>query len=70
MGRKKNDEIPKSDFEVKESQDLLSFDSDADLGECVAAFNFCDNTDNDLNASSIDRCEGLLLKKASMTVMK
>jgi len=32
MGRKKNDEIPKSDFKVKESQDLLSFDSDVDLG--------------------------------------
>ena len=52
MGRKKNDEIPKSDFEVKESQDLLSFDSDADLGKCVATFNFCDNTDNDLNTST------------------
>ena len=62
MGRKKNDEIPKSDFEVKESQDLLSFDSDADLGECVAAFNFCDNTDNDLNTSSIDGDEKAIIK--------
>lgn len=44
MGRKKNDEIPKSDFDVKESQDFLSFDSEADLGECVASFSFGANT--------------------------
>lgn len=67
MGRKKNDEIPKSDFDVKESQDLLSFDSDADLGECVAAFSFCDNTDNDLNTSSIDIDEEAILLKSSTT---
>jgi len=67
MGRKKNDEIPKSDFEVKESQDLLSFDSDADLGECVASFSFCDNTDNDLNASSIDIGEEAILLKSNTT---
>lgn len=53
MGRKKNDEIPKSDFDVNESQDLLSFDSEADLGECVASFSFCNNADNYLCASSI-----------------
>jgi len=40
MGRKKNDEIPKSDFEVKESQDLLSFDSDADLGNVLQLSTF------------------------------
>lgn len=67
MGRKKNDEIPKSDFEVTESQDLLSFDSDADLGEYVASFSFCDNTDNDLNASSIDVDEEAILIKSSTT---
>ena len=67
MGRKKNDEIPKSDFDVKESQDLLSFDSDADLGECVASFSFCDNTDNDLNTSSIDVDEEAILLKSSTT---
>ena len=67
MGRKKNDEIPKSDFEVKESQDLLSFDSDADLGECVVAFNFCDNTDNDLNTSSINVDEEAISIKSSTT---
>ena len=65
MGRKKNDEIPKSDFEVKESQDLLSFDSNAELGECVASFSFCDNTDNDLNTSSIDVDEEAILLKSS-----
>ena len=67
MGKKKNDEIPKSDFEVKESQDLLSFDSDADLGECVASFNFCDNTDNDLNTSSIDIDKEAILIKSNTT---
>ena len=67
MGRKKNDEIPKSDFEVKESQDLLSFDSDTDLGECVASFSFCDNTDNDLNTFSIDIDEEAILLKSSTT---
>ena len=67
MGRKKNDEIPKSDFEVKESQDILSFDSDADLGQCVASFNFCDNADNDLNTSSINVDEEALLIKSSTT---
>ena len=70
MGRKKNDEIPKSDFEFTESQDLLSFDSDADLGECVVAFNFCDNTDNDLNTSSIDVDEEAILLKSSTTEIK
>ena len=65
MGRKKNDEIPKSDFDVKESQDFLSFDSNADLGECVASFSFCDNTDNDLNTSSIDIDEEAILIKSS-----
>ena len=70
MGRKKNDEIPKSDFEVTESQDLLSFDSDADLRKCVAAFNFCDNTDNDLNTSSIDVDEEAILLKSSTTEIK
>ncbi|WP_288327009.1 hypothetical protein [uncultured Clostridium sp.] len=67
MGKKKNDDIPKSDFEVKESQDLLSFDSATDLGECVAAFNFCDNTDNNLNTSSIDVDEEEILLKSSTT---
>ena len=67
MGRKKNAEIPKSDFEVKESQDLLSFDNDADLGECIATFNFCDNTDNGLNTSSIDVDEESILIKSSTT---
>ena len=67
MGRKKNDEIPKSDFEVTESQDLLSFDSDTDLGQCVASFNFCNNTDNDLNTSSIDGDEEAILLKSSTT---
>lgn len=67
MGRKKNDEIPKSDFEVKELQDLLSFDSDADLGECVATFSFCDNANNDLNTSSIDVDEESILIKSSTT---
>ncbi|MGG7175709.1 hypothetical protein ACQPV1_20770 [Clostridium neonatale] len=65
MGRKKNDEIPKSDFEVKESQDLLSFDSDTDLGQCVASFNFCNNANNDLNTSSIDGGEEAILIKSS-----
>ena len=68
MGRKKNDEIPKSDFDVKESQDLLSFDSDADLGECVASFSFCDNTDNDLNASSIDVDEEAIIKSRTTEI--
>lgn len=68
MGRKKNDEIPKSDFDVKESQDLLSFDSDADLGECVAAFSFCDNTDNDLNTSSIDVDEEAIIKSSTTEI--
>ena len=67
MGRKKNDEMPKSDFDVKESQDLLSFDSNADLGECVATFSFCDNTNNDLNTSSIDIDEEAILIKSSST---
>ena len=52
MGRKKNDAIPKSDFDIKESQDLLSFDSEADLGECITSFNFCDNADANSNTSS------------------
>lgn len=65
MGRKKNDEIPKSDFEVNESQDLLSFDSDVDLGECVASFSFCDNTDDDLNTSFIDIDEEAILIQSS-----
>ena len=68
MGRKKNDDIPKSDFEVTESQDLLSFDSDADLGECVASFSFCDNTDNDLNASSIDVDEEAIIKSRTTEI--
>lgn len=67
MGRKKNDDIPKSDFEVKESQDLLSFDSDADLGECVASFSFCDNTDNDLNNSSINIDEEAIFIQSNTT---
>lgn len=65
MGRKKNDEIPKSDFEVKESQDLLSFDSEADLGECVASFSFGSNTDNDLNTSSINISEEAISTKSN-----
>lgn len=67
MGRKKNDEIPKSDFEVTESQDLLSFDSNANLGECVASFSFCDNTDDDLNTSFIDIDEEAILIQSSTT---
>ncbi|VDG72159.1 Uncharacterised protein [Clostridium carnis] len=68
MGRKKNDEIPKSDFEVNESQDLLSFDSDTDLGQCVASFSFCNNTDNDLNASSIDVDEEAIIKSSTTEI--
>lgn len=49
MGRKKNDEIPKSDFEVNESQDLLSFDSNENLGECIASFSFDNKSDSDLD---------------------
>ena len=47
--RTKNDEIPKSDFEVNESQDLLCFDSTENLGECIAAFSFGNSSDSDLN---------------------
>ena len=47
--RKKNDEIPKSDFEVNESQDLLCFDSTENLGECIAAFSFGNSSDSDLD---------------------
>lgn len=65
MGRKKNDEIPKSDFDVNESQDILSFDSEADLGECVASFSFGANTDNDLNTSSIDIAEEAISTKSN-----
>ena len=49
MVRKKNDEIPKSDFEVNESQDLLCFDSTENLGECIAAFSFGNSSDSDLD---------------------
>lgn len=70
MGRKKNDEIPKSDFEVKESQDLLSFDSDVDLGECVASFSFNTNSYNDLNTSSIGIDEEAILIKSSTAGIK
>ncbi|CAI3238680.1 conserved hypothetical protein [Clostridium neonatale] len=66
MGRKKNDEIPKSDFEVKESQDLLSFDSEADLGECVASFSFGANTYDDSNASSINIAEEAISTKSNV----
>lgn len=54
MRRKKNDEIPKNDFDVNESQDLLSFDRKADLGECVATFSFSNSSDSDLNNASDD----------------
>lgn len=54
MGRKKNDEIPKSDFEVNESQDLLSFDSNENLGECIASFSFGNSSDSDIDISSND----------------
>lgn len=70
MGRKKNDEIPKSDFDVKESQDLLSFDSEADLGECVTSFSFNTSSDNDLNTSSIDITEEAILIKPNTTEIK
>ncbi|WP_125149413.1 MULTISPECIES: hypothetical protein [Clostridium] len=49
MVRKKNDDIPKSDFEVNESQDLLCFDSTENLGECIAAFSFGNSSDSDLD---------------------
>lgn len=49
MGKKKNDEIPKSDFEVNESEDLLSFDSNENLGDCIATFSFGNSFDSDLN---------------------
>ncbi|MDU4848485.1 hypothetical protein [Clostridium sp.] len=52
MGRKKNDEIPKSDFEVNESQDLLSFDSNENLGECIASFSFGNSSYSDIDISS------------------
>lgn len=65
MGRKKNDEIPKSDFDVNESQDLLSFDSEADLGECVVSFGFNTNSDSDLNTSPIDIAEEAILIKSN-----
>ena len=52
MVRKKNDEIPKSDFEVNESQDLLSFDSEADIGDCVAISNFNFSLDSNLDMTS------------------
>ena len=52
MGRKKNNDIPKSDFEVNESQDLLSFDSNENLGECIASFSFCNSSDSDIDISS------------------
>ena len=70
MGRKKNDEIPKSDFDVKESQDLLSFDSESDLGECVASFSFNTNSYNDLNTSSIDIVEEAIVIKPNTTEIK
>lgn len=53
MGRKKNDEIPKSDFEVNEAQDLLSFDSNENLGECVATFSF-GNANNQPSSTNIN----------------
>lgn len=70
MGRKKNDEIPKSDFDVKESQDLLCFDSEVDLGECVASFSFCDNADNNSNTSSSNADEEAELIKTNTTEIK
>lgn len=56
MGRKKNDDIPKSDFDVNDSQDLLCFDSNDNLGECIAAFSFGSNStiDTTSNDSSIN----------------
>ena len=70
MGKKKNDEIPKSDFDVKESQDLLSFDSEADLGECVASFSFCDNANSNSNTSSFNADEEAKLIKTNTTEIK
>ncbi len=52
MGKNKKDEIPKSDFEVNESQDLLCFDSSENLGECVATFNFGNSSNADLDIRS------------------
>ena len=52
MGKNKKDEIPKSDFEVNESQDLLCFDSSENLGECVATFNFGNSSDSDIDITS------------------
>lgn len=52
MGKNKKDEIPKSDFEVNESQDLLCFDSTENLGECVATFNFGNSSNADLDIRS------------------
>ena len=52
MGKNKKDEIPKSDFDVNESQDLLCFDSTENLGECVATFNFGNISNADLDIRS------------------
>lgn len=52
MRKNKNDEIPKSDFDVNESQDLLCFDSTENLGECVATFNFGNSSNADLDIRS------------------
>lgn len=52
MGKNKKDEIPKSDFDVNESQDLLCFDSTENLGECVATFNFGNSSNADLDIRS------------------
>jgi hypothetical protein len=52
MGRNKNDDIPKSDFDVKETQDILSFDSTEDLGECVATFSFGNISDSNIDITS------------------
>lgn len=49
MVRKKNDNIPKSDFDINESQDLLSFDSNENLGDCIATFSFGNTSDSSLN---------------------
>lgn len=52
MGKNKNDDIPKSDFDAKETQDILSFDSKEDLGECVATFSFGNSSDSNIDITS------------------
>jgi len=78
MARRKQNELPKSDFDAEENLDICSFTSEPIVtGECISSFSFDDDsineieldvTTNNKNASNVDTSSNITNDIVNFTI--